>query len=243
MTIVNIDPAQPPARRGGRPKGSTGNGKTAQEKKARALRNFEVERTEIEISAQRDQLEIVRDLESARLGQKRRVMGLFTEQERKRAPQFQIDQRGTLYLLIGLAAFTFLTNALLTADGTIGAAAAARFGISWFSYILFGSFEVGILATMLMYYIRGSRVDMVTGKRVRAGQWFAVMVALSILTVSLSAYHVLDLYKYDFTSINMYVGIGIRLAVSVLFVIVAKGIAGVLFAKAVDANELTKVGA
>ena len=110
-------------------------------------------------------------------------------------------------------------------------------------FVLFGAFEVGILVFLLIYYIRGSRIHIVSGKRLRANHWFVAAVAVSALTVALSAYHVMDLYDYDFTSIDLWVGIGIRVAVSVLFVALSKGIAGVLFAQALDLNDVAKVGA
>lgn len=157
----------------------------------------------------------------------------YAKQEAKRASQFQIDQPGTLFLLVGLAAFTFLTTAVLTADGTIGSSVAARFAFEWMGFLLFGAFEVAILAFMLMYYVLGSRINIETGEREKATRWFVAMVAVSALTVLLSAYHVLDLYDYDWLSIDMWFGIGIRLAVSTLFVLVSKGISGVLFARAV----------
>jgi hypothetical protein len=243
MTIVSYPEAQPPAGRGpGRPKGSRGNGRTAREKIARIENATLVRRAEIAAQAQEARDRVLSEVERRRAGQSERVFTTYEAQESKRSPQFQIDQRGTLLLLIGLAVFTFLTTAALTADGTIGASISARFAFEWMGYLLFGAFEVAILAFMLMYYVRGSRIDILTGERMRAGQWFFAMVAVSALTVGLSAYHVMDLYDYEWSSIDMWFGIGIRLAVSTIFVLVAKGIAGVLFARALDLNEIVRVG-
>lgn len=243
MTIENIpnvpvrsgplSTTSPASRTGGRPVGSRGNGKTQNEKIARAKRNFEVEKTEIAIEAERAQIAVLRAVEKRKEEQQARVDKLYNTQESKRAPQMQIDQPVTLWVLVGLAIITFLATALLTADGTIGAAAAARFATDWMGFVVFGVFEVATLAFMLMYYVRGSRIDIITGKQVNSSQWFVAMVFASIITVGLSAYHVLDLYDYDIANIDVWVGIGIRVTASLFFVLISKGIAGVLFAKAI----------
>lgn len=226
-------PAEPPTNRGGRPRGSRGNGKTAQEKLRRIENAKLVRAAEIEAQAQAARDKVRAEIELRREASQARKFDLYDAQESKRAPQFQIDQKGTLYILGALAIITFLTTAILTADGTIGAAESARFAFPAFGFILFGAFEVAILAFMLMYYVLGSRVDY-DGNRVKSGQWFVAMVVAAGLTVALSVYHVLDLYGYDWLSVDMWFGIGIRLAVAVFFVLVSKGVANVLFAKAVS---------
>jgi hypothetical protein len=228
MTIAIQEPNPP-----GRPRGSRGNGKTAREKLARIENQKRVRAAEIEAQAQAARDKVRAEIELRREAAAIRKFDLYDAQERARAPQFQIDQRGTLYLLAGLAVVTFLTTAILTADGTIGAAASAKFAFPAFGFILFGAFEVAILAFMLMYYVLGSRVDY-DGNRIKSVQWFVAMVVTSAITVLLSLYHVLDLYEYEWLSVDMWVGIGIRVAVAVFFVLVSKGIATVLFARAVS---------
>ncbi len=227
MTIANVE-----KKPGGRPKGSTGNGKTANERIARAQRNFAVEQTNIEIEAQRAQLAVLKSIEQRKLQQQERVDALYAKQESKRAPQAQIDQTITLALLVALGAITFIATAVLTADGTIASAALARFAFPWMAFILFGAVEVAILAFMLMYYVKGSRIDY-DGKPVKAGQWFVAMVFAAIVAVALSVYHVLDLYEFDWSNPDLYVGIAIRLVVSLLFIFVSKGLASTIFAKAI----------
>ena len=210
-----------------------GNGKTLKEiadREQRSLARMEMERS---VSEARRAAEDINRITELRRAQKEKMFERYDQQETKRAPQFQIDQKFTLVLLGILAAVMFVATAMLTADGTIGSSIAARFGVEWFGYILFGVFEFGILVFMLVYYINGSRMDY-EGNREPASRWFVAMVATSAATVALSAYHVLDLYDYDWLSIDMWVGIGIRVAASVLFVLVSKAIAGVLFAKAVS---------
>jgi len=241
MTIVTQNP-QPPERAPGRPKGSRGNGKTAREKIIRIENATLVRQAEIAAQAQEARDKILSQVEARRAQQADRVFSTYEKQEVKRSPQFQIDQRGTLLLLVGLAIVMFITTAILTADGTVGSAGAAQFFSPVLGFVLFGAFEVGILVFLLLYYIRGSRIDIITGKRVKAIQWFVAAVAVSAITVALSAYHVLDLYDYDYSNIDLWVGIAIRVAVSVLFVVVSKGIAGVLFAQAIDLNEIAKIG-
>lgn len=215
------------------PRARRGNGKTAREKLARIEAARQVRAAEIEAQGQAARDKIRAEIETRREAAQVRKFELYDEQEKARAPQFQIDQRGTLYLLGALAAVTFLATAILTADGTIGAAASARFAVPWFGYILFGAFEIAILAFMLMYYVLGSRVDY-DGKRIKSTQWFVAMVVAAGFTVLLSAYHVLDVYGWEWTNVDMWIGIGIRLTVAVFFVAVSKGIATTIFAKSVN---------
>ena len=157
----------------------------------------------------------------------------YMAQESKRAEQIQIDQKGTLWLLGSLAVVTFITTAILTADGTIGSAATARFFAPEFGFLLFGAIEVAILAFMLMYYVQGSRVDPETGKPLPALQWFVASVFSSGVAVAASVYHVLELYDFDWSDPNLYVGAALRTVAALFFVLISKGVATVLFAKAI----------
>lgn len=217
---------------GGRPRGSTGNGKSLKEiaaREERRLARLSAEQSIREAQAASADLNRISEL---RIAQRERKHTAYTQQEAKRAPQFQIDQRATLYLLGAFAAVMFITTAILSADGTIGAAASAHYAFPWFGYLLFGAVEVAVLVFMLTYYVLGSRVDH-DGNPVKAGHWFFAMVIASFVAVGLSVFHVLDVYKFDWTSVEMWVGVGIRLATTVFFVIVSKAVATVLFAKAV----------
>lgn len=226
MTIV-IPPQQP-----GKAPAKRGNGKTLKEiaeRETKSLARIDMERN---LATARDMAADATKIANLRRQQKEGVFERYDKQERKRVEPFQIDQKITLVILGVLAALTFIVTGVLTADGTIGASTAARFALPWFGYLLFGAFEIGTLAFMLMYYVNGSRIDY-EGKRVPAGRWFVAMVATSGLTAMLSVYHVLDVYQYDWLSIAMWAGIVIRLALAVLFVIVSKGVANVLFGRPV----------
>ena len=196
--------------------------KTAPKPKMKPGRKSEAERAEARAAA------LIATRQEA---EQQRKMELYERQEAKRAPQFQIDQKPTLILLLVLTAITFVATAVLTADGTIGAATAAEFIAPELSFLLFGAYEVGTLFFMLMYYVIGSRTDY-DGNPLKAGHWFVAMVVVSALTALLSVYHVLDLYEYEWTNIDMWVGVIIRLSVAVFFVITSKGLASALFAKA-----------
>ena len=209
-----------------------GNGKTAREKLERLESQRKVRAAELEAQAQAARDRVAAEISFRREAQQNRIFEMYDAQEKARAPQFQIDQRGTLYVLGALAAVTFIATAILTADGTIGAAASAKFAVPWFGYILFGAFEVAILAFMLMYYVLGSRVDY-NGNRLKSTQWFVAMIVAAGLTVALSAYHVLDVYNWEWSNVDMWIGIGIRLSVALFFVAVSKGIATTIFARSV----------
>lgn len=195
----------------------------------RKLVRIKLEQQANEARAQADD---INRLIAIRAQQKEAKFSLHTKQEAVRAPQFQIDQRVTLLLLLILTAVMFIATAVLSADGTIGASTAAHYGIGWFGYLLFGAVEVAVLVFMLTYYVLGSRTDY-DGKKVVSWHWFLAMIIASFVAVALSVFHVLDVYKFDWTSVDMWVGVGIRLASTVFFVVCSKAAATVLFAKAI----------
>lgn len=232
MTVVPASSPTPAKNVGGRPKGSTGNGKTLKEMAAREERSLARIDMERRAGEARAAAEDVSRIVALRAQQKERLHEQYTVQETKRAPQVQIDQAVTLIVLGVLGAIMFVASAVLTADGTIGSATAAHYAVPWFGFLLFGSIEIAILVFLLVYYVLGSRVDY-DGNPVRATQWFVAMVIGSVVAVALSAYHVLDVYHFDWTNISLWVGVGIRLVTTVFFVFCAKACARVLFAKAI----------
>lgn len=229
MTVVIPTPNPP-----GRPKGSRGNGKTLKEIEARETRKLAQIEFQKKADAALADAEDAQRIAQLRSEQKARATEQYVKQEEARAPQFQIDTRFTLWLLGILAGIMFIAAAVLTADGTIGSSLAARFAAEWFGYLLFGVFEVAILVFMLLYYVTGSRIDIATGERVKSEHWFWLMIFASAVTVAASAYHVMDLYEYDFNNIDLWVGIALRVVAALFFVLVSKGIASVLFAKAIQ---------
>lgn len=164
-----------------------------------------------------------------------RKQAAYDAQESRRAPRVQIDQKITMYVLLTIGGLIFAATALLVADGTIGSASAARYEIWWFAYLMFFTTEAAVLGFLLIYYMVGSRVDDVTGRLLPAGRWFVASVAASVIAAALSTYHVFRLYDYDLTSIDMWVGAAIRLTTTVFFVVISKGLANVIFAKAIRA--------
>jgi len=230
--IVPASAPTPVKNLGGRPKGVPGNGKSASERIARAKREYAVHEAQNAIEIQKAEAELANAAVKRRQEQEARRHELYVVQEAKRAPQFQIDQRGTLGLLGGLGAIMFIATAILTADGTVGSASAAKYAFGWFGYLLFGSIEVAILVFLLVYYVLGSRVNH-DGTPVKSTQWFIAMVVASAVAVGASAYHVLDLYQFDLTKIDLWVGIALRLTTTIFFVFCSKAVATVLFAKTV----------
>lgn len=228
---MTIEPMSQPTP--GRPKGSVGNGKTLKEIAAREERNLARMRTQQTIAEARNAAEDLGRIAELKAKQRARLHEQYNVQESKRAPQFQIDQTVTLWTLGALSAIMFIATAILSADGTIGAAITAHYAVSWFGYLLFGAVEIAVLVFMLTYYVLGSRIDY-EGNPIKATPWFIAMIVAAGAAVALSVFHVLDVYRFDFTSIDLWVGVGIRLVTTVFFVIVSKALATVLFARAIQ---------
>lgn len=148
-------------------------------------------------------------------------------QEQKRAHRFQIDQNGTLYLLVTLVGLSFLATAALTADGTIASAAYAQLQFGWMSVLYFAALEIAALAFLILYLVIGSR------EAERPALWFKLLVADTILIVGTNVFHVLDAYGFDWDSPELWAGVVLRSVVPVFFVLLGHGLSEAVFAKAV----------
>lgn len=155
----------------------------------------------------------------------------YERQETKRATRMQIDQNVTLWLLVGLAAVTFVTSAILTAAGTVDVAIESmQLPAPWMALLVFGAIEVAILVFLLVYILRGSRGQ-------SAGHWFFAMIGAASVTVAAQIYHVARGHNFDLTNPDLYAGTILAVVIALSFVLVSKAVAGSVFSESMSAED------
>lgn len=169
----------------------------------------------------------------------------FIAQEAKRATRQQIDQPLTLWILIGLTIVSFISSAVLVAEGTALVAQYMIFpeGLESFGYLVFGSVEVAILALMLLYLLVGSRPDeMDPSKPAPANRWFVAMSVFVGITVLCQVFKTLDGWEYAWTEPRMWVGVILSTIVPLSYVLISKGLSTAVFARAIFISPKQRVG-
>lgn len=157
----------------------------------------------------------------------------YARQEAKRATRVQIDTNNTLYLLIGLTIVMFATSAVLVANGTIQVAAYIGLAFDWMAWMVFGAVEVAILVFLGMYLIIGSRSPEDGDGPKAALPWFGLMIAFSFITIAANAFHTVEFWQYDWSEPRLWVGTALSVVVPLSYVLAAKGLSRVVFARAV----------
>lgn len=164
------------------------------------------------------------------------VVDRYIQQEAKRATRQQIDQPATLKILIALTVLSFVSSAVLVAEGTALVAQYMIFpkGFESFGYLVFGSVEVAILALMLLYLLVGSRPDELDpSKPAPANRWFVAMGVFVGITVLCQVFKTLDGWEYAWTEPKMWVGIVLSTIVPLSYVLISKGLSTAVFARAI----------
>lgn len=156
---------------------------------------------------------------------KREAQARYEAQEAKRSTRFQVDQNGTLYLLLALSAVMFAASAIIVANGTIAVAQFVGLAAPWMSWLFFGAVELAVLVFLLMYLIIGSRAEgSATG-------WFVAMIGASGVTLAANVFHVLSYWEFDWVEPRMWAGVVLGAFVPLSFILVSKGLSVVVFAK------------
>lgn len=171
------------------------------------------------------------DMQRLAESQRKAKVDRYLEQERNRAVRPQIDQLWTLWVLVGLSILSFITSAVLVANGTIAVATFMGLAIAWMAWLVFGAIELMILVTLLGYLIIGSRIDEETGKPADASLWFWVMVSFSAITILANGFHTLEHWNFAWGEPRMWAGIVLSMIVPFSFILVSKMLSVVVFAK------------
>jgi len=188
--------------------------------KKRAGRKTNVERLQIQASSARQEAE-------AKLEQEK--IDRFLKQESKRVELVQVDQKPTLWVLIGLTLVAFIGGAILTANATIDVAGLMGVAVDWMRVGAFAAIEIAILGFLMGYLMIGSRPYENAEKE--AKPWWYLTVFFSSVTVVSSAFHTIKYHEYNFGNPELWAGTFMAVIIPLSYVFMSKMLSVAVFAR------------
>lgn len=164
--------------------------------------------------------ELAQKADAARLRER------YEAQEQKRAPRFQIDQRGTLITNLTIAVVALITSGVISFNGITSIAPLIGLSFDWQAYLLFGFVEALIVYFTINYLVRASRPD--------DGGYgdFAGLITFSAIAIAGNFWHTATFHDWSLTP-DMWAGVILSVTAPVSVVWITKSASATLFAKAV----------
>lgn len=164
---------------------------------------------------------------------KDRQISRFEQQEAKRAPKVQIDQKITLYLWIAGIAIAFLASAFVSYNGITAVAEFVGLTAAWMESLFFFFIELMYLLFLIAYLLLSSRVQD-NGEKERTFGAVMGMFSFGGIAVIANGFHTIDFWNYDFTEPRLWVGTLLAISAPLAIISASKMASRVVFAKAVS---------
>jgi hypothetical protein len=164
---------------------------------------------------------------------KDRQVNRFEQQEAKRAPRVQIDQKITLYLWIAGIAIAFLASAFVSYNGITAVAEFVGLTATWMGSLFFFFIELMYLLFLVAYLLLSSRVQD-NGEKERTFGAVMGMFSFGGVAVIANGFHTIDFWNYDFTEPRLWVGTLLAISAPLAIISASKMASRVVFAKAVS---------
>ena len=156
----------------------------------------------------------------------------YEEQEKKRAPKIQVDQRVVLITWITSVAIAFLTSAVVSFNGITSVANFVGLSAPWMASLFFFFVELMYLIFLVAYLILASRVDE-EGKPERTAGAIWGMVFFAGVAVAANAFHTLDYWEWTFVEPRAWAGVVLSVAAPLAIISASKMASRVVFARAI----------
>ena len=163
---------------------------------------------------------------------KKKKIQLYRQQEEKRAPKVQIDQKLILWTWIIGIVIAFVSSAVVSFNGITAVAQFVGLSAEWIGYLFFFFIELMYLLFLIAYLLLASRVDE-DGSPERTAGAFWGMFAFGAIAVLANAFHTIDFWNYDFLEPRMWAGIVLSVAAPIAIISASKMASRVVFAKAI----------
>lgn len=166
----------------------------------------------------------------ARLAQN--LQDKYEQQELKRAPKIQVDQKIVLWSwLIGIA-IAFIASAIVSFNGITSVAVFVGLSASWMAGLFFFFIELMYLLFLVAYLVLASRVGE-NGKPEKTMGAIAGMVAFGGLAVVANGFHTFDYWGWAWTEPRMWAGTILGISAPIAIISASKMASRVVFAKAI----------
>jgi len=163
---------------------------------------------------------------------KRRRAELYANQEAKRAPKIQIDQRIVLWTWITGIGIAFVSSAIVSFNGITSVAAFVGLSAEWMAALFFFFVELMYLLFLIAFLVLGSRLDE-DGKPEKTMGAVVGMIGFATIAVLANAFHTLDFWEWDWSEPRMWAGVVLAISAPIAIISASKMASRVVFAKAI----------
>lgn len=156
----------------------------------------------------------------------------YEQQEAKRAPKIQVDQKIILWSwLIGIA-MAFVSSAIVSFNGITSVAVFVGLSQDWMAGLFFFFIELMYLLFLVAYLVLASRITE-DGRPEKTFGAIVGMVAFGGLAVLANAFHTFDYWEWEWTEPRMWAGTVLSIAAPIAIIAASKMSSRIVFAKAV----------
>jgi hypothetical protein len=159
-------------------------------------------------------------------------LSMYEQQEMKRAPKIQIDQKLVLWTWITGIVIAFAASALVSFNGITAVAQFVGLAQDWMSGLFFFFIELMYLLFLIAYLVLASRVDE-SGSPEKTSGAFWGMFAFGAIAILANGFHTLDYWKYAWNEPRMWAGVILSIAAPIAIISASKMASRVVFAKAI----------
>jgi len=156
----------------------------------------------------------------------------YAEQEKKRAPKVQVDQRVVLLAWILSVTIAFITSAVVSFNGITSVAFFVGLTADWMAGLFFFFVELMYLIFLVAYLILASRVDE-EGKPEKTAGAIWGMIFFAGVAVAANGFHTLDYWEWNFAEPRAWAGFVLSIAAPLAIISASKMASRVVFARAV----------
>lgn len=166
----------------------------------------------------------------ARLAQN--LQDKYEQQELKRAPKIQVDQKIILWSwLIGIA-IAFLASAIVSFNGITSVAVFVGLSADWMAGLFFFFIELMYLLFLVAYLVLASRVGE-NGKPEKTMGAIVGMIAFGGLAVVANGFHTFDYWNWAWAEPRMWAGTVLGVSAPIAIISASKMASRVVFARAI----------
>jgi len=156
----------------------------------------------------------------------------YEQQEAKRAPKIQVDQKVILWSwLIGIGA-AFIASAIVSFNGITSVAQFVGLSQAWMAGLFFFFIELMYLLFLVAYLVLASRITE-DGEPEKTSGAIAGMIAFGGLAVIANAFHTLDYWNWVWVEPRMWAGTILGVAAPIAIIAASKMASRVVFARAI----------
>lgn len=162
----------------------------------------------------------------------RQKLQRHSQQESKRAPKVQIDQKIVLWSWIAAIMVAFISSAIVSYNGITSVALFVGLSQEWMAGLFFFFIELMYLLYLIAYLVLASRIDE-AGVPEKTRGAIVGMISFGGIAVLANAFHTFDYWGWAWAEPRMWAGIILSVSAPIAIISASKMASRVVFAKAI----------